>query len=148
MDIAQATLDDLPALVELLRSLFVQESEFEPDAERQSRGLALILADPAVGRICVARDETGVVGMVSLLFTISTALGAPVCWLEDMVVAPDSRGKGVGGRLIEHAIGYARSHGFARMTLLTDGVNVDARRFYSCHGFQPSDMVAMRRLML
>ena len=86
MEIGPATVDDLPALVGLLRSLFAQESEFEPDADRQSRGLAAILAAPAVGRIFVARDGTTVVGMLSLLFTISTALGAPV---DPGVAKPD-----------------------------------------------------------
>ena len=83
--------------------------------------------------------------MINLLFTVSTALGAPVCWLEDMVVRSDKRGAGIGGRLIEHAIAYAREKDYRRMTLMTDGNNPRARAFYLRHGFVTSDMVALRR---
>ena len=142
--IETATLSDLPGLVGLLQVLFAQEREFTPDPDLQRRGLELILADPRVGRIFVARAGCALLGMVSLLATVSTALGAPVGWLEDMVVRPDARGRGVGSRLIAHALEHARANGLARVTLLTDGDNADARRFYRRHGFAPSEMVAMR----
>jgi len=92
----------------------------------------------------VAHEGNEVVGMVSLLFTISTAEGGPVCWLEDMVVRPDRRGDGLGSRLLRHAIDYARIHRFSRITLLTDKVNDGAIRFYERHGFVESAMTACR----
>jgi GNAT superfamily N-acetyltransferase len=79
-----------------------------------------------------------------LLFTISTAAGGPVCWLEDMVVRPDRRGSGLGGRLLGHAIDYARAHHFSRITLLTDRDNERAIRLYQRQGFQRSAMTALR----
>ena len=90
---------------------------------------------PDTGRIFVAREGAGIAGTVSLLFTVSTALGGPVCWLEDMGVRPDARGRGVGGLLIEHAIAFARAEGYTRLTLTTDGDNAAARRFYERHGY-------------
>jgi GNAT superfamily N-acetyltransferase len=143
--IEPATQHDVPALVALLRALFAQEAEFQPDAALQRRGIEMILASPATGQILVAREHGSVIGMVNLLFTISTALGAPVCWLEDMVVHPGARGAGIGGRLIEHAITFAREQQYRRITLMTDGNNAPARAFYLRHGFMVSDMVAMRR---
>ena len=145
--IEPATPADIPSLVALLQALFVQESEFAPDADRQRRGVELILAKPEMGRIFVARDGGEIAGMINLLFTVSTALGEPACWLEDMVVKPGSRGAGVGGQLIEHVIGFARDEGYARITLLTDGGNAKARRFYTQYGFRQSDMVVMRKLL-
>jgi GNAT superfamily N-acetyltransferase len=82
--------------------------------------------------------------MVSLLFTISTAEGGPVCWLEDMVVRPHQRGSGVGSLLLHHAIEHARGNGYRRITLLTDRVNAGAIRFYGRHGFRPSEMNVLR----
>ena len=142
--IDDAQRSDVPALVALLQVLFAQEREFTPEPEKQRRGLEMILDAPDVGRVFAARKNDRVVGMVSLLFTVSTALGAPVCWLEDMIVHPDERSGGVGTQLITHALAFARSHGYARVSLLTDGVNSDARRFYARHGFTHSDMVTMR----
>jgi GNAT superfamily N-acetyltransferase len=146
MQIDTATPDDIPALCGLLSALFAQEAEFSPDSAAQARGLAMIIGDPRVGSVLVARRDGGIVGMVNLLFTVSTALGERVVLLEDMVVAPAARGAGVGSALLTAAIDFARARRCPRITLLTDRVNVDAQRFYARHGFTASDMLPMRRV--
>lgn len=142
MEPARAT--DIDALSALLALLFTQEQEFQPDQAAQRRGLARIIGQPEVGAILVARDDDRVVAMVNLLFTVSTALGAKVALLEDMVVAPQARGVGIGSALLRHALDFARAQGCRRVTLLTDGDNLAARRFYARHGFVESAMVALR----
>jgi GNAT superfamily N-acetyltransferase len=143
--IFNATEDDLQGMTDLLLSLFDQEADFSPDRSKQERGLSLILSNPQVGQLFVARDDAGrVTGMVSLLFTVSTAMGQPVCWLEDMVVRKDQRGLGLGSKLLAHAVSYARAQGFGRITLLTDRLNEQAQRFYARHGFNLSEMTPMR----
>jgi len=142
--ITPATKNDIPQLVSLLGILFSQEADFRPDADKQARGLSQIIDSPQAGIILVARDGNEIVGMVNLLFTISTAEGGPVCWLEDMVVRPEQRGSGLGSRLLEAAIAHARAHGFLRITLLTDKDNSGARRFYQRNGFIESGMMALR----
>ncbi|WP_020163491.1 GNAT family N-acetyltransferase [Methyloversatilis discipulorum] len=146
MQIEAATPEDIPALCALLSALFAQEAEFTPDAAAQARGLAMIIGDPRVGSVLVARRDGEVVGMVNLLFTVSTALGERVVLLEDMVVAPSVRGAGVGSALLTAAIDFARAQRCPRITLLTDRVNADAQRFYARHGFTASDMLPMRRV--
>lgn len=147
MEIRPATPADIPALCSLLDQLFAQEAEFTPDRAAQQRGLAAIIDDPAVGAILVAGEGERLVAMVNLLYTVSTALGARVALLEDMVVDADARGSGVGSALLEYAIGHARDHGCRRITLLTDGDNAAAQRFYGRHGFGPSPMIPLRRAL-
>lgn len=148
MVIDTAGTDDIPALVTLLEVLFVQEAEFSPDAAAQSRGLARLIADPALGAILVLREHGEILAMVSLLFTVSTALGATVALLEDLVVAPAARGSGRGSVLLERAIAFARDRGCRRITLLTDRDNLAAQRFYARHGFTPSRMRPLRLLLI
>lgn len=136
---------DIPALCDLLGLLFAQEADFAPDRARQERGLRLIVEDPRVGMILVARDGGSVLGMVNLLFTVSTAMGARVMLLEDMVVRPGRRGAGIGRRLIDAAIARAAAEGCPRITLLTDADNDAAQRFYGRAGFRRSAMIPMRR---
>jgi len=143
--IEPATSRDIPALCDLLNLLFAQEADFVPDRAKQERGLRLIIDDPRVGVILAARDGGAVVGMVNLLFTVSTAEGARVMLLEDMVVRPDHRGQGVGLKLIESAIARATEEGCARITLLTDEDNTQAQWFYGRAGFRRSAMIPMRR---
>jgi GNAT superfamily N-acetyltransferase len=142
--ITPANAADIPALCALLDLLFSQEADFRSDREAQSRGLARIIGSPEVGLIMVARQGRHLVGMVNLLYTVSTALGARVALLEDMVVAPGARGSGVGSRLLEQAIQCARLNGCRRITLLTDRANEPAQRFYQRHGFGFSAMIPLR----
>lgn len=144
MQITPANASDITALCELLNILFAQEADFKPDYEAQSRGLARIISSPEVGLVVVARQDGQVVGMVNLLYTVSTALGDRVALLEDVVVSPSVRGFGVGSRLIEHAIQFARLNGCKRITVLTDRENESAQRFYQKHGFGFSAMMPMR----
>jgi GNAT superfamily N-acetyltransferase len=144
MQITPAKTSDIPALCDLLSILFSQEVEFKPNHEAQCRGLARIISNPEIGLIVVARQENQIIGMVNLLYTISTALGDRVAILEDMVVSPNARGSGVGSRLLEQAIQFARLNGCKRITLLTDRTNESAQRFYQKHGFGFSAMIPLR----
>lgn len=144
MQITPAKASDIPALCELLSILFSQEADFTPGYDAQSRGLARIIGSPEVGIVFVARQNEQILGMVNLLYTVSTALGARVALLEDMVVSPSMRGSGIGSRLLEQAIQTARSNGCKRITLLTDLDNKSAQRFYQRHGFTFSAMIPLR----
>lgn len=136
---------DLPALVELLGILFTQEAELAPDPEKQRRALEMILADPSRARIYVARDGTGVVAMAALHFTTSTAEGGKVAGLEDCVVHPEHRRRGIGKALLAYVLEQARVEGALRVMLLTDGDNLTAQALYRQLGFAPSSMLAMRQ---
>lgn len=142
--IEAATLEDLPQLVELLTALFEEEEDFVPDPRKQEQGLRMILEQPNRGRIFVLRTDHMAVGMANLLFTISTAEGGLVVLLEDVIVHPQHRGQGYGGRLLDHAIEFARGRGFKRITLLTDRISAESQTFFQRHGFKFSNMIPMR----
>jgi ribosomal protein S18 acetylase RimI-like enzyme len=145
--IEPARAQDLPPMADLLGRLFAQEADFHPDPEAQLRGLRLILAAPDQGQLLVAREGEAVLGMVSLLWSVSTALGGPVAWLEDLVVAPERRGQGLGRALLAAAVALCRDRSLDRITLLTDRDNARARAWYAASGFRASAMVPMRLLL-
>ena len=147
MKITVAKPPDIPALCELLAILFSQEAEFTPDEAAQRRALDRLVRDPEVGHVLVTKKDGQIVGMVCLLYTMSTTLGARVALLEDMVVSPNARNVGVGSRLLEYAIQFSREHGCKRITLLTDRNNEAAQRFYQRHGFGISPMIPLRLLL-
>ena len=142
--IREAGQADIPRLVDLLGELFSLEHDFTPDAEKQQRGLRLILDHPERGRIFVARQGDEVIGMVNALFTISTAEGGPVILLEDLIIAAPHRGRGIGGLLVRHVLCWAQCKGFLRVTLLTDRDNAGAVGFYERNGFVRSGMEVLR----
>ena len=146
MILDEASFSDIPQLCELLALLFEQEKEFQPDVHKQSAALKVLVGNPQRGRIFVLRDVNTLAGMVSVQALVSTACGGDVLMLEDLVVRPAYRNCRLGSALLEHVVFFARQSGCHRITLLTDHINADARRFYKRHGFTCSDMVPYRML--
>ena len=144
MRIEPATLDDLEELVELVMALFDMEEDFQPDRDAQEKGLRVILERPDRGRIFVIRTDYQIVGMVNLLFTLSTAMGGFVIQMEDVFIHPDHRGQGFGTKLLDYVIEFARKKDFLRITLLTDKISAESQRFFQKVGFQHSHMIPMR----
>ncbi len=142
-----ATLDDLPALTELVMDLMAHSGDFTPDRAAQERGLRLILEQPSRGRIFVVRNKDRIFGMVNLLFTISTARGGFVILMEDVVIHPDHRGQGYGRMLVDYVVDFARQKSFKRITLLTDRMSAESQEFFKKHGFEYSNMIPMRRII-
>ena len=142
--IETATLDDLSELSELLTVLFEEGQDFTPDPKKQQHGLRMILEQPNRGRIFVIRSDHRILGMVNILFSISTAEGGLVLVMEDLIIHPDHRGQGFGTRLIKHIVDFAKSKDFRRITLLTDKISEEAQKFFKRHGFHYSKMIPMR----
>jgi ribosomal protein S18 acetylase RimI-like enzyme len=144
MNIREANIADNEAICRLLALLFDQEAEFKPDFETQSKGVGEILSDPKKGRFFVVEDAGQIVGCVSLLFVVSTALGGKAALLEDFVLVESVRGLGWGTRLLEYAIQYAMRNGCKRLAVLTDADNLAAQSLYRKMGFKYSEMIPMR----
>lgn len=139
-----ATIEDLPALAELVMDLMSRSQDFTPDRTLQERGLRLILEQPNRGRIFVVRNKDRIFGMVNLLFTISTARGGFVILMEDVVIHPDHRGQGYGAMLVNYVVDFAKRKNFKRITLLTDRMSAEAQQFFKILGFSDSNMIPMR----
>ena len=142
-----ATIEDLPALTELVMNLFTLSGDFSPDRAVQERGLQLILEQPNRGRILVVRNHDQIFGMVNLLFTLSTACGGFVILMEDVVIHPDHRGQGYGTMLVDYVAEFAKKKHFKRITLLTDRISAESQAFFTKRGFDYSKMIPMRRII-
>ncbi|ABR91399.1 acetyltransferase, GNAT family [Janthinobacterium sp. Marseille] len=70
------------------------------------------------------------VGLVHSIYHRSAWTTSDDCYLQDLFVAEDGRGSGVGRALIEHVYADAKSRGASRVYWLTHESNHNARQLY------------------
>ena len=63
----------------------------------------------------------------------------PVALLDELYVAPERRGQGIGSGVIELLLATARARGIALVEINVDEGDVDAQRFYERHGFAATE---------
>lgn len=78
----------------------------------------------------VAENETGVIGFTHCLFRPSTWTETDYCYLEDLYVNTNIRGKGVGRALMNRVIELAKEKNSRRVYWTTQEFNKNARVLY------------------
>jgi GNAT superfamily N-acetyltransferase len=86
--------------------------------------------DPATERCWIAEMEGERVGCVFV-----AGVSDKVAKIRLLLVEPRARGLGLGNRLVEECIRFARSRRYEKLVLWTNDVLEDARRIYERKGF-------------
>ncbi|MBD9436699.1 GNAT family N-acetyltransferase [Pseudoxanthomonas sp. PXM03] len=127
----------------------------------QYRGFYGQPSDPALARDFIRermeRDESVIllawvddaaVGFTQLYPAFSSVSASRVWILNDLLVLPEARRKGVARALLSSAAEFARADGALRLELETDHDNASAQALYRAMGWMPYDGTLRFRLPL
>ena len=137
--IREAKESDVTAILAIYRSSGLDRAaSFEPQ-EAQTR-FKRMASYPSY-RLYIAEDESGPVGTFALLIMDNLANGGlPSGIIEDIAVAAEAQGKGIGKAMMQFALDECRRQGCYKMVLSSNEKRVAAHRFYESlgltrHGF-------------
>jgi GNAT superfamily N-acetyltransferase len=102
---------------EALVARIVADYAADHDPQREDTWIAELDGERAGCVMCVAKD-------------------AQTAQLRLLLVEPHARGRGIGSRLVDECIRFARRKGYERLVLWTNDVLHSARRIYEAAGFQ------------
>ncbi len=132
VSVRRADVADAPEVARLLHDFNTEFSDPTPGVEVLTDRARRLLA---TGEMTVLLGGERPEGLVLIRFRPSVWTGALDAYVEELYVAPEQRGQGVGRALLEAAMEAAREAGATGMDLATSETDTAARALYESCGF-------------
>ncbi len=130
--VRRATLDDAESIGRLLHDFNTEFGDHTPGPEALAERFRTLLAGRDTAVLLAGGTPHG---LAVLRFRPAIFTEALECYLAELYVAPDRRGRGLGRALLEAAMELARQQGADHMDLGTSEDDVAARALYESAGF-------------
>jgi len=145
--IRPARFDDEVEALALIEELFVAPGRKPADytRERAQEGFRRAAGNDDSDVLLAFEGHTPVGAATVYVDTLSIRYGLR-CWVEDLIVLPDQRGKGTGKLLLDAAVAWGRARGCDFAQLHSGVGRKDAHRFYLAHGMEQDSLVFTKRL--
>src|SRR5688572_10732182 len=101
---------DVDAIVAMMRGYYGQDGYTFVEEEARAAALMLI-GDPALGRLWVAREGKTVVGYVAVALGFSFEYRGREAFVDELLIAESHRGRGLGREALQLAEEYCKEVG-------------------------------------
>jgi GNAT superfamily N-acetyltransferase len=125
---------DVDAIVAMMRGYYGQDGYTFVESEARAAALMLI-NDPTLGRLWVARDGDEVVGYVAVALGFSFEYRGREAFVDELLIAESHRGRGLGREALEIAEAYCREAGVNALHLEVERHRENAVELYRRRGF-------------
>ncbi|AWY42091.1 GNAT family N-acetyltransferase [Pseudomonas putida] len=129
IDIRQVSADDHAAWLPLWQAYLRFYKTELPEAVTESTWRRMLDSNEPT-HAALAWADGKAVGMVHFIYHRSNWAIENSCYLQDLLVAPETRGTGVGRKLIEFVYATAKSDGCNKVHWLTHETNATAIQLY------------------
>ena len=135
VEVRPAETNDWPGVAAMLAELGRPAVIGSDEEDDHRAAFAAYLARPDTAAL-VAEDEGRVVGFLDVEYRQRLNFLRPQAWIPDLIVAEDTRSRGIGTALLTRAEELARERDCWGMTLESATWREDAHRFYLRAGWQ------------
>lgn len=131
-----ATLDDIPALVELMRE-FYAESDYPLDRQWAAASFSALLRDDSRGAVWLVFHDSEPAGYVVLTVRFSMEYGGLDAFIDDLFVRPAYRRQGLGRAALRALFDECDLRQVLAVHVEVGGDNVGAKALYGSYGLEP-----------
>jgi len=139
MEIKNATLENIPQIIALMREFAEYEKLLEYLEVTEERLEIALFGDGKVAEAIVALDGETVIGYAVFFPYFATFRGQRGIYLEDIFITKRMRGRGVGEMMLKYIAKIAKERGFERIDFQVLEWNAPAIGFYGRLGAERND---------
>jgi ribosomal protein S18 acetylase RimI-like enzyme len=127
----------------LMEDLYQEDGDIALDPPAAETALRELAGRPDLGELWVAADQGRIIGYLAITWGFSLEYHGRDAFVDELYLAPEYRGRGLGRRALEVAEAACRARGVRALHLEVERANARAEALYRQHGFSDHD----RRLM-
>ena len=143
--IRNASINDIPIILELLYDLGRPRAQKDSDVEEFSSLVRKYLLEPNK-KIILAEYDNKVVGMASLMLLSRLNRKNLELYIPELIVQKDHQNKGIGKKIIESCIDFAKQNKCHRIRLESGNQRIGSHLFYKKLGFEQSSLSFTKNL--
>jgi ribosomal protein S18 acetylase RimI-like enzyme len=131
-----ATLDDIPALVDLMQEFYAQ-ADYPLDRDWAAASFSALLQDESLGAIWIVFQDSEPAGYVVLTIRFSMEYGGLDAFIDDLFIRPAYRHRGLGRTALNALFAECTRRKVLAVHVEVGEDNVAAKALYRSYGLEP-----------